>query len=48
MTTAGLLFMLVSWGLIIGLNVFCFRRLWQAGDSLASPDDEQGEEARDS
>ena len=27
MTTAGVLFMVLSWAVIIGLNVFCFSRL---------------------
>jgi hypothetical protein len=27
MTTAGLAFMVISWAVIIGLNVFCFARL---------------------
>ncbi len=27
MTLAGFAFMAVSWGLIIGLNLFCFSRL---------------------
>jgi len=32
MTTGGLIFMGVSWGVILGLSVFCMRRLTKAGD----------------
>ncbi len=32
MTAAGMLFMALSWGVIIGLNVFCFRRLRATND----------------
>jgi hypothetical protein len=31
MTTGGFVFLSVSWGLIIGLNVFCFYHLYRNG-----------------
>ncbi len=30
MTLSGAIFMVVSWGVIIGLNLFCFSRLTKA------------------
>lgn len=32
MTAGGMLFMALSWGVIIALNVFCFRRLRATND----------------
>lgn len=39
MTAAGLVFMAISWTVIIGLNVFCFTRL-RAENDLSRSDSE--------
>ncbi len=38
MSAGGLLFMALSWGVIIALNVFCFHRLWRDQHGARRPD----------